>query len=319
MKIFDKIKSVFVRSHSVLRDKFSVWGRWKISDLPFADLIFYNILEIKTDLANDVSWSLRKGDRALFADFVAFYRQNGQRLFGLLATDGYAVVGYDKIGFTLIPRCDCREWTENGLTKIAPKDKERWQGYDVIRDEDYKLYGKSSYELCSGWRRFLDNVLNSSNTITEHFGALCIAMPTDLPGSLVPVTMDADERKGMEAEWSEDYGSLSRQSQVLVLSRKMDFQTINMAGLDIKLDSKVRLAILAICDRLKVPANQVAIIDANSNKALSNGSELIAGDFAKYQSFERMLNHTFITLADDLGLLVDYTIYNKPQRQVVNA
>jgi hypothetical protein len=49
---------------------------------------------------------------------------------------------------------------------------------------------------------------------------------------------------------------------------------------------------------------------------LSNGGELKEGDFAKYQTFERLLNKTFIALANAMLLKVDYQIYNKPQRNV---
>jgi hypothetical protein len=94
----------------------------------------------------------------------------------------------------------------------------------------------------------------------------------------------------------------------------MHFQVIGMDGVDRKLTEKVRACVLAICDRVKVPANQVAIIDANSSKTLSNGTELREGDYNKYQSFERLLNHTFVRLAEEMGMDVDYTIYNKPER-----
>ena len=84
---------------------------------------------------------------------------------------------------------------------------------------------------------------------------------------------------------------------------------------------------LAIADRIKVPANQVGLIDAMSSKSLSNGSELREGDYNKYQSFERLLDCTFVQFARDLGLYPGmsevvqgevvrgyYTIYNKPKQ-----
>jgi hypothetical protein len=118
----------------------------------------------------------------------------------------------------------------------------------------------------------------------------------------------------MEEEISKEYGLLNRQRQVMLLPRSMRFDTINLTSIDTRLNERVRVAVLAICDRVKVPANQVAIIDANSSKSLSNGSELREGDFSKYQSFERLLNRTFVKMASDIGLNVDYTIYNKPER-----
>jgi len=36
-------------------------------------------------------------------------------------------------------------------------------------------------------------------------------------------------------------------------------------------------------------------------------------DIMKYKSFERLLNKTFIKMAKDLDLVIDYTIYNKPE------
>jgi hypothetical protein len=101
---------------------------------------------------------------------------------------------------------------------------------------------------------------------------------------------------------------------MMILPRGMHFQVIGMDGIDRKLTEKVKTCVLAICDRVKVPANQVAIIDANSGKTLANGTELREGDYNKYQSFERLLNHTFVRLADEMGMDLTYTIYNKPLR-----
>ena len=70
-----------------------------------------------------------------------------------------------------------------------------------------------------------------------------------------------------------------------------------------------------IADRVKVPANQIGLIDAMSSKSLANGTELREGDYNKYQSFERLLNETFIEMASFYGVDFDYAIYNKPIRQ----
>ena len=93
----------------------------------------------------------------------------------------------------------------------------------------------------------------------------------------------------------------------------MQFTIINLAGLDSKTIEKSKFAISAICDRLKIPSNQVSIIDSSSGRnTLSNGGEIREGDLLKYKSFERLLNKTFVKMAKDLDLIIDYTIYNKP-------
>ena len=97
----------------------------------------------------------------------------------------------------------------------------------------------------------------------------------------------------------------------------MDFTTVNLAGLDAKTIDKARFAVSAICDRFKVPSNQVSIIESTVGGAsLSNGGEIREGDLLKYKSFERLLNKTFIKMAKDIDLTIDYEIYNKPKQAV---
>ena len=55
-------------------------------------------------------------------------------------------------------------------------------------------------------------------------------------------------------------------------------------------------------------------LQALRSQTLANGTELREGDYNKYQSFERLLNHTFVRLAEEMGMDLTYTIYNKPQR-----
>lgn len=69
---------------------------------------------------------------------------------------------------------------------------------------------------------------------------------------------------------------------------------------------------MVLADRIKVPANQIAIIDANSSKTLSNGSELREGDRAKYASFRRLFERTFVQMANDLGIKFAYTLTGEP-------
>ena len=109
-----------------------------------------------------------------------------------------------------------------------------------------------------------------------------------------------------------EYGSLSNQSNIMLLPREMSWQTINLAGLDLKMQEKVKIAILAIVDRIKIPANQVAIIDAQSSKQLANGSEMREGDKLKYKSFRRLFERTFADMAREYGLRIDYIIEGEP-------
>jgi hypothetical protein len=98
----------------------------------------------------------------------------------------------------------------------------------------------------------------------------------------------------------------------MLLPREMSWQTINLAGLDLKMQEKVKTAILAIVDRIKIPANQVAIIDAQSSKALANGGEIREGDKLKYKTFRRLFERTFVDMSTYYGLSIQYVIDGEP-------
>ena len=125
-------------------------------------------------------------------------------------------------------------------------------------------------------------------------------------------TLKDNEKKDLEKQMRDDYGALDRQSNIMLLPREMNFQTINLAGLDLRMAEKVKTAILAIVDRIKIPANQVAIIDAQSNKSLANGGEIREGDKLKYKSFRRLFERTIVEMATYYGLRIDYKINGEP-------
>lgn len=286
--------------------------------LPFADVLFRNICEILTDLCNDVTFTnLTTPDvngntkSLLFARFVRFFDTWGKVVLNRLYVKGYAVIGYDDaLGFRLL-----RENRDYKLQTIG--DELDVVGNDpavsiyVMRSSTYLEEGKSDRDLLRPFLEYLDNVLNASNTISARLGTLLIAYPKN--GVQMAVLTD-DQKKKLEEDTQTNYGSLANQRQIMFFQREMGVETINLAGLDQRTTEKAKFAILSIVDRIKIPANQVAIIDSTTYKSFANGSEIREGDFSKYQSFERLLNQTFMQLAGELGLRVNYTIYNKPTR-----
>jgi hypothetical protein len=200
------------------------------------------------------------------------------------------------------------------VLKVTPYDKDL--DLYVMTSQTMMLEGKSDKDMLRPFLRYLDNVLNGSNTISERLGAAVIMSPQQASGSPMPTILTQKEKENLEKEIGDKYGYLRNQRSVMILPNAMNVQTINLAGLDNKMLEKVKTAILAICDRVKVPANQVGIIDANSSKSFANGSELREGDITKYRNFRRLLNFTFYQMAEDFGLQVDYIIENEPKQDL---
>lgn len=322
MNIFDTIRLRFRNKGNFFRPSYYFTGWEGLTCLPFGELVFHNVVEMLTDLNNDVEMTLNPASRGTmtFAEFKRFFEDEGEAAMWHVYRYGFAVVGYkwssnseDTRYVTSMRLLDPNEWREvhaEGDSYIKAMD-ENWRVY-VMKSTTFRVTGKSDWQLCHGAIEFLDNTLNASNTSVKKLGAFVVASPDD--GSMAPTaaTLKPQDKKEIEETISKEYGLLSKQRQIMVLPRGMKFQVLSLTNIDNKLTERVRMAVELIADRIKVPASQIAVIDASAGKSLSNGGEVHEGDRLKYKTYERLLNKTFIAFADYLGIAFDYTIYNKP-------
>lgn len=318
MSIKDYILRVFRRSDSVIHLPYSGGYPLQITErLPFSETVFLNICDILTDLCAGVNWVRKAGDVTLFAEFKGLFDNFGKYILNEIYRRGFVVVAY-KEGFGLrILRSS--EYVANtlpsGNMQVIPTDRDL-RCY-VMQSATLMLTGKSDKEILHPYLQLLDNVLNGTNTISQRMGAVVFMSPQQVSGAPTSTVLLKSDKDAIEEEIGSKYGYLKGQKGVCVLPNAMKIDTVNLATLDNKMADRVRIAVLAIADRIKVPANQVAMIDANSSKSLSNGSELREGDMVKYRNFRMLLNSTFWLLANDMGLQVDYTIENDPNYRVV--
>lgn len=319
MKITDYIKRIF-RFGEILQWNRASFGfsDWGMSRYKFSTVIWYNVCEILTDLIEDVRMTDTSGNAPLspegmkFAAYNAFMYAWGKTVLQRVFDAGFVVVGFDPVAirFWLM---DETEYTRESNSKVvAVRPNAAGVQVCVVKSPTYILTGKSDRELCRGFLSFLDDTLNASATASKRLGAVVIASPKNLNSAPTATVLTKDQKKELEKEMREDYGSLSNQSNVMLLPREMTWQTINLAGLDLRMQEKVKTAILAIVDRVKVPANQVAIIDAQSSKNLANGSEIREGDKLKYKSFRRLFERTFADMGRYYGLQINYAIDGEP-------
>lgn len=321
-RILDNIRHIFRNKGNFLRPAL-YWDGWEgISCLPFGELVFQNVVEMLTDLCNDVSFTLlsQRGTMT-FSEFDKFFKSEGEAALWRVYRSGFAVVGYrwsdmDEesrfvVDMRLLDNDEWREVQSNGDTFIRPVDPS-WSCY-VVKSATYKSKARSDWDLCRPAIEFLDNTLNASNTSVKKLGAFVVASPETAAGAPTTVTLSPSDKKEMEETIGKEYGLLNRQRQIMLLPRGMNFQTVSLTNIDNRLTERVRMAVELIADRIKVPASQISVIDATAGKSLSNGGEVHEGDRLKYKTFERLLNKTFVEgLAPALGIAVTYTIYNKP-------
>lgn len=321
--IFDSLQNIFRRGSNKIptSQQIAFYGGVNMKVMPFADVIFLNLCELLSDLCNDVTFARVSGDPAIFEAFVKLFNTKGQYIINMLKRDGVVIIGHTQAGegqyaIHHFHVCKNTEYIINRSSDVISVTS-MVDGMEVyaMRTPTYEMTNKSDKQICQPYLDFLDNVLSASNTVSSRLGSVMVMSPRTPSGSAAAVSLPDFQRKDIEKEISKNYGALADQSSCLLLNTDMNITTINMAGLDQRTTDKVKLAVTAIADRLKVPANQVSVIDANSSKSLANGTELREGDYNKYQSFERLLNQSFVQFAEDMGLSVTYSIYNKPERQ----
>lgn len=318
MNIIDNIRNRFRSRRTILDYRTMAYGDVFEGRLKFARVVFYNMVDLVADLINDVTFVRIGGDTMLYAEFTTFVEIWGQVVLHRLFRYGFVVIGHDATGFRILVKDkDYRETSDADKSVVEQFSPD--VDVFVMRSLSYIESGSSDYELLLPWLKFIDNVMNSSNTISARLGTLLVASPKNPSSAPTSLVLTKEQKDALEKEMQNDYGSLRKQKQVMLLPREMNMQVINLAGVDQRTMDKVKMGVLVIADHLKIPSNQVSIIDANSSKSLSNGSELREGDFNKYQTFERLLNRTFIQMAQMIGLKVDYTIYNKPTRDTSAA
>ena len=284
-----------------------------IGNLDFAKVVFENVCDILVDLVSDTTLELKSGNAKTFYAFNKFFNRDGKRAMIDIFKNGYIVIGYNDGVFTLLNSGDYRKTTDGKRLKFEHTDP-NWKGEIIVFEgEHHRIYDMSHLEKLKPFLEMLNNILNASNTVTKKLGVSIFATPRTVSGMNTVQKLLPKEIKQLEESTEKNYGALDTQKIIHFLSDDLRIEVINLAGQNLGLEEKLKVAVLAIADKIKVPANQISLIDANTSKAFANGSEISEGDFQKYQSFERLLVSTFIELAKMLQIDVTYTIYNKPK------
>lgn len=320
MRIVDEIKRIIGRGQVIYDQRMQPWlGGFELTQHDFSNAIWYNMCDLITDIAEDVQLTDRSGaspldDRgAKYAAFRAFYYAWGKAILQAVYDNGFVVLGYDnerKVFMRMIEGTDYNTPTEDDKTIVQPHNP-NIEVY-VMKSATFVARGKSDRALCRGWLDYLDDVLNGSATMCRKLGIAVMASPKNSSSLPTPVVLTEQQAKEMEQKMETEHGILKNQRIVNLFPREMNFQPINIAGMDTRLQERIKTAILVLADRVKIPANQVAIIDALSSKSMANGSEIREGDKLRYKTFRRLFEHTFKDMAMYFKLQIDYAIDGEP-------
>lgn len=282
-----------------------------LGNFKFAEVIFENITEILIDLQSDTTLLFQGGNKISFDIVNLFFKKEGKKFLYYSYRYGRVFLTFEDNVLTIAEPIDIQKETRGDYDYYFSK-KDKAKRVIVFDSEHYQMYGKSHFDKLFPFFDLLNNILNASNTITKRLGVAVFATPVTPGSSSFTGNLTPEQKKKIEDEIENMYGALDSQNILHILTEDLKFNQINLAGQNINLTERTKIAILTIADKIKVPANQISLIDASASKAFANGSEILAGDFQKYQSFERLLVSTFYRLAEILGCSITYDIYNKP-------
>lgn len=319
MKVIDYIRNIFATRQNHIIRRGGLVSFADISKERFGDALYYSVLRQLTTIYAEVEWVNRGNlDSTMYLAWNSFMRYNGERILTQLLSNkssGYAVIGYKPVGnewaFWEMKSTEYTTITDeegNLVVKVTNPDIY----YYVLKSPTFEATGKSDYEMAKPYIKYIDNTLNASNTLCERMGAMVIGSPSTPSGANVAAVLNKRDKEAIEKEVSENYGALKKQKQFMLLPQDMHFTTINLASIDTRLNERLLSAAKVIADLLGVPANQIAVVDANGGRSLSNGTELREGELQKYRAFRRLCN-IFYDFATEIGLKVDYTIENEPK------
>ena len=315
MKIRDKIRNSIlnligeISPNRVKRQAHSI--NFQIGNFKYAEVIFENITEILIDLQSDTSLIFKGGNDISFDIINLFFKKEGKKFLYYTYRYGRVFLIFEGNVLTIAEPFDIQKETRGDYDYYFLK-KDKAKRVIVFDSEHFQMYGKSHFDKLFPFFDLLNNILNASNTITKRLGVAVFATPVTPGSSSFTGNLTPEQKKKIEDEIENAYGALDSQNILHILTEDLKFNQINLAGQNINLTERSKIAILTIADKIKVPANQISLIDASASKAFANGSEILAGDFQKYQSFERLLVSTIFPLAEILGCSITYDIYNKP-------
>lgn len=319
MKIFNAIEIHRVNQrHNTLIDTAMLHGFFDAFNLEskrYARLVWLNICELLTDIIEQVNIVIDTANTDMYKAqaFKAFVFTWGKLVWQRLFDDGFAVIGWNKTRFWVMNMNEYQKRnseTNTSEQKIIPNDP-NVEVY-VMRSPTFLTEGLSDKAVCLPWLDYLDKAMNTSSTVLSRLGVALFLSPKSGTGAPMSAVLTKADKDALEKEIEDNYGALKKQKSVMLLSKEMNAQVINLAGSELRTEERVRRAVLSIADRIKVPANQIGIIDANSSKALSNGNELREGDKAKYKSARRLFERTFVQMGNDLMIKFTYTIDGEP-------
>lgn len=285
---------------------------------PFGDTVFYNCVGLVTDLAGETNVTVG-GDIFLAASFKQLFDNYAELAWHLYYKKGYFVVGRRDDYLWVMGEDEYSRQSDSADGEVYIRAKDGDITTYVIKSDKMQVMGESHYMLCKPYVEYISAVMTSSLMTHKRMGVTVLASPETSQGALMPTTLDDPQIADLENEYQKKFGALKNQSTLMLFPQAMKVQTVSLATLDIKAAEKVRMGITAIADTLRIPANQLAEIDANKSAALSNGGEMREGDRLKYSTYKRLWYSTFGRLANTLGLPdATITLDNDPTKIIQN-
>ena len=263
-----------------------------LSTFRFADAVIVSAFKLlMTGFKNTEFFDEGKQDSLLFESFHFLFRNRFAEILASLYDEG-------QVGFNVV----------DGKLEIAQRLIEAEY---VIESPTYSIVGKSDARTAKDVLKYIDNILNASNTSITKLGFLALLSPENFDD--MPTNLTDAEVKEYENELAKEYGVLESQSPIKVLKRKMNLQTIGLGGANLQVDARLQSAVKLFCGQMEVPYELMpAAIIGNPNQTGVYQEQALVRLYNTIEAYVEI----YKKLGERVGLKTSYEIRTKPKEDL---
>ena len=327
MKFIDRLKYIFSNSVTPPDNIKIVGGRNSRTKLrAYSIEIFYQLFMIIADVFAEAEFTFtnQSRNRNLPKKYLEWFKNSSAKTMWDLLQYGYTAVAYSNDRFITINH----KWLSLGQDgKVILPAAIIYKGvtYQIdpmftycMTTETFDIFQLSDFDLLEPFFRLIDSTFSNTQSAMEAGGKVLMISPAG-GDAHTSAYLDPLQKKEWEESFNDDYVNSDKSivstffSNIPALVNEIDLTALSQNTM-----LTVKDLILLLAGHLRIPANQIPIIDANTSHGFSNGGELLLGDTLKYKTVKRLMTY-FVDIAAAFGMTATYILKNDPELRVDNT
>jgi len=281
---------------------------WNTGRGNFSNVVWIGLMNKLTSISNDVRILGSGLESAFIQNFID---RNGQEILNHLFNYGYAAIEKTKTNnyrYVAPYNFEDIEVLNNGASFFIKAKGIKSE--NIIYSNTFREYGNSDKVMAKSYLDLIDSILQASQAVNQRLGQLMVISPQQPNNMPATTVLTEKQRKDLEKNISENYGSGTNQSSVLILNRPVNIETVSFAQMDNKIKDRLIVPVAILADFLDIPSQYSALINTDAKNLFSSAGSISENQVLLYKRFDR----AFMPVYNYFRL--DYKIENDPREQI---